>query len=356
MPWFLDTYLEGASEEAFFHRFGMDPIRWTFHLVPDEERGEYWVVGEERRPLMVSDDWQVERSPVSASPSVTRFTITTPGGTLSMALEEGPQTDWVVERPIKQKDQIELFHRYAPRGRCDVAAIREEARHVEEGGWGILRGAIPGFQIYGQPGCWQDAVELFGLQELILETMDDAEWVRSFLDILRERKKGFIATMEGAPYDLLELGGGSASSTVISPGIFQDFVAPYDSDLIEELHRMGQRVVYHTCGGMMPLLEMIAEMGPDAMETFTPPALGGDADLARAKARIGDRVCMIGGFDQHTYFRGCSPDETRAAVRRAFQEAGGGGGFILAPSDHFFDADVELLEAFSHEARRCLYS
>ena len=35
-------------------------------------------------------------------------------------------------------------------------------------------------------------------------------------------------------------------------------------------------MTYHTCGGMMPILEQIAGMGPDAMETFTPPDMGGD--------------------------------------------------------------------------------
>lgn len=47
--------------------------------------------------------------------------------------------------------------------------------------------------------------------------------------------------------------GGDASSTVISPTIFEKFVAPYDAELIAEAHRVHQRVVYHTCGGMMPL-------------------------------------------------------------------------------------------------------
>ena len=52
---------------------------------------------------------------------------------------------------------------------------------------------------------------------------------------------------------------------------------------------------------------------------------------------------MIGGFDQFHYFKGCTPEETRAAVRQAFRDAGEGGGYILAPSDHFFDADTALL-------------
>jgi uroporphyrinogen-III decarboxylase len=97
-------------------------------------------------------------------------------------------------------------------------------------------------------------------------------------------------------------------------------------------------------------------MKPDAMETFTPPALGGDADLRAAKQRIGDRVCMIGGFDQFTYFQGCTPAETRRAVRVCFEAAGEGGGYILAPSDHFFDAGVELIGAFAEEARSCRYA
>jgi uroporphyrinogen decarboxylase len=362
MPWFLNTYLGGISEAEFFHRFGLDPIRWAFDLTADESRGECWSGERERRGegyessgsrWIVSDEWRIEEKEVPGAARATRYDMVTPGGILSMVLENGPQTDWVVERPLKEKRQIELLQRYAPWGRCDVEAINRKAAEVE--GWGILRGALPGFQIYGQPGCWQDAVELFGVQELIMETLDDPAWVGELLDILLERKLAMAASMEGARYDLLELGGGSASSTVISPRIFEEFVAPYDREIIRELHRAGQRVVYHTCGGMMPLLERIADMGPDAMETFTPPALGGDADLARAKARIGERVCMIGGFDQHTFFQGCSPAETRAAVRRCFEAAGLGGGFILAPSDHFFDAEPGLLEAFADEARSCRY-
>jgi uroporphyrinogen decarboxylase len=119
---------------------------------------------------------------------------------------------------------------------------------------------------------------------------------------------------------------------------------------------VGQRIVYHTCGGMMPILEMIAAMQPDAMETFTPPDMGGDVNLSMAKKRIGHLACMIGGFDQFHYFIGCSPQETRKAVRQCFEEAGEGGGYILAPSDHFFEADLECLRAFAEEARQCTYS
>ncbi len=86
-----------------------------------------------------------------------------------------------------------------------------------------------------------------------------------------ERKKQYIKSLQGAQYIILELGGGDTSTTVISPKILRRFVAPCDSQLISTAHEVGQRIVYHTCGGMMPILEDIFDMGPDAMETFTRP-------------------------------------------------------------------------------------
>ena len=36
-------------------------------------------------------------------------------------------------------------------------------------------------------------------------------------------------------------------------------------------------------------------------------------------------------------------------------QAGQNGGYILSPSDHFFDADIELIKAFVDESKSCVY-
>jgi hypothetical protein len=359
MPYFLQTHMNGISEAEFFELFGLDPTTWVWDQKPDAGAGDYWTtidadaIGCGMR-WITSDNWRIEVASVSrARNRATRYEIVTPAETLSMVLEESSHSVWVVEKLIKRKSQIELIEKYAPRTLCDVGAI--DRRTEAMGGHGILRGSVPGFEIYGQPGCWQDAAVLYGIEQLIMETFDDPQWVHEFLEILKWRKLANVASMEGARLDLIEHGGGDASSTVISPKIFSEFVAPYDEEIIAAAHRIGLKVVYHTCGGMMAILEQIADMGPDAMETFTPPSLGGDTNMREAKKRIGHRICMIGGFDQARFFQGCTPAETRRAVRQCFEEAGEGGGFILSPSDHFFDADVELIRAFADEARRCRY-
>ena len=357
MTYFLDTYMGGMSTQAFFDYFGFDPIVWTLPYRADERKGHYLGSRDDdswESNFVFSDSWRVEEEDIPGQEYVTkRYRIITPKGTLSMVLESNEHTAWVAEHPIKQKRDIDLIAEYMTAPLCDVEAVNRIAE--EFGERGLVRGHIPCFDVYGQPGCWQDATCMVGTQELIMETYDDPEWVHTLLKVLQQRKQVFIESLRGARYDLLELGGGAASTTVISPRLFEEFVAPYDAPLIAQAHAVGQRIVYHTCGGMMPILETIAAMEPDAMETFTPPGMGADVDLAEAKRRIGDKVCMIGGFDQFHYFINCTPEATRAEVRRCFEAAGAGGGYILCPSDHFFDADPELIHAFVDEAHKCVY-
>ena len=358
--YFLDTYMGGMGYQEFFDHFGFDAILWTVPYLPDAAEGQYFDPNQtfihplDHTHRVVSDHWRIEYETIpDPQYRTTRYTFVTPKGSLTMVLQGNVYTDWVVEPLVKNKRDIDLIAEFCTHPRCDVEAVNRRADAFGERG--LIRGHICYFDIYGQPGCWQDAVELVGTERLILETYDDPEWVHELIRILQDRKKTFIRSLQGARYDLLELGGGAASSTVISPKLFDKFVAPYDSELIALAHTVGQRIVYHTCGGMMPLLERIADMGPDAMETFTPPDMGGDMRLAEAKQRIGNRVCMIGGVDQGHTFTGCTPDETRAEVRRCFDEAGPHGAYILCPSDHFFDAEPDLLAAFVDEARHCAY-
>lgn len=338
MEYFLDTYMDGSDNQTFFHKMGLDPIFWVDDLVYTKEQQESWQIRQEE----INDPKY----------RTVRYTIHTPAKDLTMVLQRNRYTQWLVEHPLKEKEDIEILARYMPSPRAGQETVN---RGAEEHPDCLIRGTVPCFDLFGQPGCWQDLACIFGIQDLIMETFDDPQWVKEALGILQKRKLDYIATLDGCRYDILELGGGDASTTVISPGIFDEFVAPFDAPLVSAVQEKGIRVVYHTCGGMMPILENIADMGVNAMETFTPVDMGGDADLAEAKRRIGARVCMIGGFDQFHYFTGCSQEDTRTKVRQCFEAAGEGGGFILSPSDHFFDADPELIRAFAKEAARCIY-
>jgi len=356
MPYFLNKYLNGADNMTFFKQFGLDAIHWVNAYRGDNAKGERLNEGTDPTSyyVVISDHWRLESEPIEGQEYKTvRYTFITPKGKLTAVLQSNEYTTWVTEHLIKEKKDIDLIGEFATAPKCDVDKINADAAAFGEDA--LIRGFICCFDLFGQPGVWQDAACLVGIEKLIMTTFDDPGWVKALLDILFRRKQTFIRSLKGAKYDILELGGGDASSTVISPAVFDEYVAPYDSRLIEEAHAVGQKIVYHTCGGMMPILNNIKAMKPDAMETFTPVGMGADVDLAKARQILGPHMCMIGGFDQFHFFTGCTPEQTRAEVRRCFEAAGKEGAFILSPSDHFFDAEPELVRAFADEASRCVY-
>lgn len=359
LPYYLDKYMNGRPCRDFFDDFGFDAILWAVAYKADASKGHYCdptqsELGFLEGRRILSDTWRIVEEAIPGTQNkTTRFRFITPQKELSMVVQFTPQTAWVLEPLIKDKRDIDIIAEYATAPLCDVEQVNKAA--AQWGERGIVRGHICCFEIFGQPGCWQDAACLYGIQNLIMATYQDPKWVHELLRVVQARKKTYIESMKGAKFDVLELGGGDASSSVISPILFEEYVAPYDRELIWLAHKVGQHVAYHTCGGMMPILEQIAAMDPDAMETFTPNEMGGDADLAAAKRRVGFKTCMIGGFNQFHFFMNSTPEETRAAVRQCFKEAGQGGGYILSPSDHFFDAKPELLAAFVDEAGKCVY-
>ena len=336
-PYHLKTFMNGMSDIQAFRAVGLDAAITIW----DANTGK------------TSPQWRVETQAVpTAEGWISDITYHTPEGVLTQRDESNDKTTWTVQEIIKRPEDIDLIRKYLPVPRLDKEFVRSVKREL--GDSGILRGLVFG----AQAGPWQDAVTMVGTQKLIMATYDDPAWVHALLETLTVKKLQFIEeSLDGAEFDLIEMGGGAASSTVISPRLFKNFVLPYDRRLHDALHAVGHKVVYHTCGGMMPILEAIVANGCDASETLSPPGVGGDVtDPAELKRRIGNQVCLIGGMDQVNLLSYSTPEVIRAEVHRLFEGFGPGGGYICSASDHFFDAPVENLRAFADAARECVYS
>ncbi len=334
-PYHLETYLGGMDALAAFQHFGLDAaIAYMPLREPD------------------SPAWRIETREHTndAGHRVRQRFYHTRGGTLSDTWEHRPHTAWLTEHLIKRPEDVDLIERYMPVPVLDKPAVARERERV--GDAGILRGFVFGIQ----GGCWQDACELYGLTNLILAAKRTPDWVHHLLRVLNEKKLRFIEeSLAGTAFDLIETGGGAGSSTCVSPEMHRTFCLPYDRAQHDALHAIGLPVVYHTCGGMMPILGDIVANGCDASETLTPPGMGGDARPTEIKQRIGDKVCLIGGLNQREVLDCGTRDEVRAEVFRLFAELGPGGGYIMSPSDHFFETPPENLAAYAAAARECTY-
>ncbi|HUT22968.1 MAG TPA: uroporphyrinogen decarboxylase family protein, partial [Sumerlaeia bacterium] len=125
--------------------------------------------------------------------------------------------------------------------------------------------------------------------------------------------------------------------------------------LHDAVHAMGFKVTYHTCGGTLGLEEMIVANGCDVSETLAPPSVGGSQEPWEFRQKIGNRLALIGGVDQHNVVTVGTEWEIRAKVFELFEKVGCEGGYICSMADHFFETPPEKIEIFAKAARECEY-
>ncbi len=343
----LDTYMGGVDALTAFKQLGMDAAIQYF-----EAMGQFWIPDAEKY-IVQTPEWQETIDVVRDDPrdKLLHHTIATPEGTLTYKTAGNLTTTWITEYLIKRHEDIDLVDKYMPIAKLDHRKIAETYDAI--GDAGILRGFVWG----DQAGCWQHACCLIDVQQLILETFDNPDWVHRFMQILLNKKLRFIEeSLRGAKFDLIETGGGAASDTVISPSMHREFCLPYDRRMHRALHDVGHISTYHTCGGMMHILDLIIANETDASETLTPPGTGGNiTDPAKVRAQYAGKVAMIGGMDQFNIVTDGTPERIRNEVHRLFEGFGPDGGYILSMSDHFFDAPPENLKIYADAARECRY-
>ena len=105
----------------------------------------------------------------------------------------------------------------------------------------------------------------------------------------------------------------------------------------------------------MPMLDLVVKTGADGLETMTPPGMGADCDLNEASRRVGAELFFIGGFDQSAGFENGTPQRARELVMDCFEATKDHAGYIIAPSDHFFEGDPENIQAFVDACKECQY-
>ncbi len=341
----LDKYMNGISDLEAFKQTGLDAQIQYF-----EEMAQFWTTQADFEAFN-TPEWQDAVTIVSDDPDnrVNHHVISTPGGVLTYKTAGDRKTTWITEYIIKHNEDIDLIKKYMP---IPSLSLEPLARKYDEiGDDGILRGFVWG----DQAGCWQHAACLYDITDLIMATFDKPDWVHELLTILLDKKLRFIEGMKGAKFDLIETGGGSASSTVVSPRLHEEFCLPYDRKMHDALHDLGFLVTYHTCGGTHGIEEHIVANGCDASETLAPMSVGGNQEPWDFKRKVGNRIACIGGVDQFNVLTDGSPSLIRDKTHELFEKVGMDGGYICSASDHFFETPVDKLMAFADAAKECVY-
>ena len=340
MSYYLKTYLGGMDWYQANERFGLD---YAIYVSPEYRYSENDFA-----------NWRVNRVTLGADEDgnhAWKETISTPKGDLHHAGAWNAFTAWETEYIIKDERDFEIWNEFrpVPTG-VDLSPLHKAKEKL--GDRGIIR-SHPYSPGQGSP--WQSFCTLFDTERAIYLAMDNPDLLHHMLDEILKKTLKVTEMWQGTPADMVEIGGGAASSTVISPSMFEEFCLPYDAREVAAFHEVGLKVVTHLCGGVMPMLERVVKSGSDGLETMTPPAMGGDCDLREASVRVGDKLFFIGGFDQNAGFERGNPQRVREMVFECFEATRDHAGYIIAPSDHFFMGDPANLQAFADACKECRY-
>jgi uroporphyrinogen decarboxylase len=171
---------------------------------------------------------------------------------------------------------------------------------------------------------------------------DIAHYVlENMVDHQKKRMEQYLKAV--GPYlDVVFVGDDLATnqSTIMSHEVFREMVKPYFKDYWSFIKKMAPRakLMYHSCGAIVPFLDDLIEIGVDILNPIQVNAAG--MDTRALKERFGERLCFWGAVDAHEVMRVGSAADVEAEVRRRVSDLGPDG-YVLA-ENHNVQADIPV--------------
>ncbi len=170
-------------------------------------------------------------------------------------------------------------------------------------------------------GPWTLAGNLRGLERLILDTMEDLDFVHRLMRFTTEWIKLWIATVRDTGVGL-GMGEASASCSVISPKIYRTFVKPYHEEIFNYFKEKRLHVSLHICGYIDPIMEDILSTGVSMISIDSPSSLRKLVELSQGK------VVVMGNVSTTLFAEG-TKSEMERAVKECIDTAARGSKYIL---------------------------
>jgi len=196
--------------------------------------------------------------------------------------------------------------------------------------------------LYGFADIWQRPALVRGWENMLLDMSESPEWVhflaRKFTDFYLEDYTR-AAELTGGRIDLFLVISdlGTQYGPLISPTMFREFVAPYLKELVDHIHSLGARALFHSCGTVRAFIPDLIQLGVDVLDPIQPT--GPEMQPEGLKRDFGKQLCFHGGMDMQRLLPHGTPAEVAAEARRYCEVLGAGGGYILGPA-HLFQPDV----------------
>lgn len=269
-------------------RLGMDAVACGAKFQQIEERGpEFWV-----------DEWGV-------------------------LYQRGPEAlDHPIQGPIATWDDLRRYNPPDPDAPHRLGALPDLVKRYKG------RRAI----LFHQRAAFMWSAYLHGIDTLLMDLLLEPEFTCALMDMVLEANLALVRRAIRAGAEVIVLGDDYASNhgPMMSPALFEAMILPRLKKMVDTIHEEGALAVKHSDGNLYPILDAIASSGADGLNPIEPIA---GMDLKTTKARVGDRMALIGNIDCAHLLPFGTTEDVRQAVRQAIATAAPGGGFLVSSSN-----------------------
>ena len=185
---------------------------------------------------------------------------------------------------------------------------------------------------------WHDAIDLLGMENLLLKLYDEPEVVDAVLQHVVDYYAAVsdrIFAAAGDAIDIFFIGNdfGGQTGPLLGEPLFRRFIFPHLQRLCRLGHDHGKKVMMHCCGSYVPLMPAMIEAGLDGVQALQP--VTPDMQPAALKARFGRQLVFNGCIDSHHVLIEGTPDLVRRRTREVLEIMAPGGGYIVSASHDY---------------------
>lgn len=198
----------------------------------------------------------------------------------------------------------------------------------------VIREFRDEYWVVGVTQCtiWETAWALRGLQQLLMDLLEDPDLADTILEIPFRYHLVGAERLVRMGVDMLWTGDdiGAQNGMLMAPATWRRFLKRRMAELVSRVKQINPavKVAYHSDGDVTDVIPDLIEIGIDVLNPVQPACM----DPALLKRQYGDRLRFWGSIDEQYTLPFGSPVDVRAEILTRLRTIGRGGGLILGPT------------------------
>jgi len=190
---------------------------------------------------------------------------------------------------------------------------------------------------------FQHATFIRGADKLMMDMMTDPDMANYILDQVCDFYHEYYRLMFEETGDLIDVFAladdlGMQHTLLISPALFEEYVAPRLKKMADLAHSYDIKLLLHTCGNVEMLIARFIELGVDILDPIQPESMN---PLA-IKEKYGNEICLRGGISVQNIVSRGTVAEVEDETHRVLDGLKPGGGYILSPGHPVLQDDIPV--------------